>query len=789
MKKLLTMMVSCASALFAMADVQLPTGTDFESYKVNDAGAVEGGPAIPLNINKDDNGGDGDRYWYSKTSTEGIVEAAVTNNGTTAYLMLDTSEVLERTIGGYSTVDGTTTFASTNLVGGAIYFDSMVQFTATEDAVTPTAGDKLVVWLQAVEAAEAVMDGETEVEPPVSASTNLMITAGVPGEGTSINPVSYKVTNISVKPNDWARLTIKSFLKDGVPYFSVFVNGVAVDTEVDNEFLSLVDSETEGYTTITSVGFKGNGAVDDLVFTKTNPLGTDVTINVVDDEGYCKKIVYGEQTFTEFAQLKINVPVGTTEVSLKCYLDPLAELVGGTKKENDVDGNNVAWTWTGSITDNTITLTINEVQTEPEPAKPFSITIGDKTDTYETLADAIAAATAGDTIVVAQGADGATSYNIEGIKIEKSIIINLNGNTLVLNKPAVGATEATQTLGIRIEGPEKSLIDVTIMNGEIEISEANLTKKDETDKQIKMMINNYANLTLDSVILDGTNLVDPANNQPKYVLSNNRGNVLLKGTTSIIVPTTGTSVAFDVCKFQDYVVPTVTLKLDEGYTIGGDVEVTGGNFVYEAGEISGAIKFSSGTIKGVAKEDITVVPGDKVLGTNTDGAWILVDKPADPEPEEPTIGDTEVKFDETGVITNITTAANKMDVSGVADINAFLAKFEGCYTVSVENGKLNIALNDNAKPVIGEADIDSDETEEPAIQIVDGQFKVTIQDSFKSLKYKLQYKAGLGNNPETGKPYDWTEVATDEVGTKGGAMQLSAPATADKGFYRVVVTE
>jgi hypothetical protein len=131
-----------------------------------------------------------------------------------------------------------------------------------------------------------------------------------------------------------------------------------------------------------------------------------------------------------------------------------------------------------------------------------------------------------------------------------------------------------------------------------------------------------------------------------------------------------------------------------------------------------------------------------------------------------------------------------MAVSGVADadINSFLAKFEKCYTVSVADGKLSIALNDNAKPVIGEADIDSDETEEPAIQIVDGKFKVTIQDSYKSLKYKLQYKAGLGND-SNGNPYTWGDVETTEAGAKGGAMQLSAPATADKGFYRVVVTE
>ena len=634
MKKLLTMMVSCASALFAMADVTLPTEkVTFDGYN-----ATPGGAAIPLDTTKDDNKDTtGISYWYS-TATES--EAVVTNNGN-AYLMLDTSSVLQRTIGGYTTTDDGVTFASKSLSGGAVYFDSMVQFTATEDDVTPSEGDKLVVWLQAVEAADAVMDGETVVKPPVSASTNLMITAGVPGEGTSIKPVSYKVTNpnISVKPNEWARLTIKSFLKEDttVPYFSVFVNGVAVDTEVGNEFLSLVDSETLGHDTITSVGFKGTGAVDDLLFTNADPLVQTFPLSVVVPNG-CAVIscLVGGDAIESTAEETYLVDVTATDVKVMVEVPSAFNVTNANAVPGEIVDGMQTWTVPVSITSATantpFSFTVTVEAKEVPAAKPFSITIGETTTTYETLKAAFDDAPAGATIVVAKDANGdAASYNVPAFKIEKSIIIDLNGNTLVLEDPGVGANDSIKSLGIRIGSEYTEQINVTIMDGTIAVDNTDATNP------IKMMIQNYANLTLTDVELDGTNLAEPANNQPKYVLSNNRGTVLLNRSTSIIVPAAGAkgSVAFDVCEFVKGDVPTVTLSTTG--TIGGDVEVTGGNFVYTAGTISGAIKFSSGTISvAEAIKNQIEVPTGKELKVEND-VWILVDETEEPEPTAFTI--------------------------------------------------------------------------------------------------------------------------------------------------------
>ena len=85
-----------------------------------------------------------------------------------------------------------------------------------------------------------------------------------------------------------------------------------------------------------------------------------------------------------------------------------------------------------------------------------------------------------------------------------------------------------------------------------------------------MLIQNYSNLTLENVTLDGQQLAAGANS---YVLSNNNGSVQLIGTTSITAPTGG--VAFDM-----YYWPS------NGYTDG--VKVT----VNTTGTITGKIEYA-----------------------------------------------------------------------------------------------------------------------------------------------------------------------------------------------------
>ena len=170
---------------------------------------------------------------------------------------------------------------------------------------------------------------------------------------------------------------------------------------------------------------------------------------------------------------------------------------------------------------------------------------------YATLQAAIDAATAGQTVeIVGNDRDGKFITGA-GAVINKDITIDLGEKVYVIDK-AVGST-GTETLGLQILAGH----DVTLQNG-------TLTSTDvEEGKEVKMLVQNYANLTLNGISLsEGTKHV-------LYLLSNNSGNVVIEGETNIM---SENAVAFDVCKFMDYEAPVVTVKT-KGLIV-GKIEVT-----------------------------------------------------------------------------------------------------------------------------------------------------------------------------------------------------------------------
>ena len=162
---------------------------------------------------------------------------------------------------------------------------------------------------------------------------------------------------------------------------------------------------------------------------------------------------------------------------------------------------------------------------------------------YETLAEAVAV---GGEVVLLTDASG------DGIVIDKDVTIDLGGYTYTIDGTPVGST-GTKTLGFQILKDN----NVTIKNGKVEVA---------TDA-VKMLIQNYANLTLEDVTVDGTGSANML-----YVLSNNSGEVAITGATNITAPEG--AVAFDVYDYTagGYTVPTV--KVDTTGTITGAIEVS-----------------------------------------------------------------------------------------------------------------------------------------------------------------------------------------------------------------------
>ena len=211
-----------------------------------------------------------------------------------------------------------------NVSADGIYLDTLVQFTPTEDGGTPELDgeDKLAIWLN-VETREGQL--------PV---TNLMVRAGYidDANGISFATASNFVLNTAspVVAGQWYRLTVKAiadatqckaknseYNPNGITCFEIYLDGVQLatttttisdayieraieaseygwlDQTTDADFITYLQSgkvfpSLKGETTddtLAAVGFKGSGALDDIVWTTEDPFassGVDYQVTIGD---------------------------------------------------------------------------------------------------------------------------------------------------------------------------------------------------------------------------------------------------------------------------------------------------------------------------------------------------------------------------------------------------------------------------------------------------------------------------------------------------------------------------
>jgi len=189
---------------------------------------------------------------------------------------------------------------------------------------------------------------------------------------------------------------------------------------------------------------------------------------------------------------------------------------------------------------------------------------------YATLAEAVTAAQNGDTVKLLSNASGA------GVAVwqsaPKNITIDLNGNTYTVTSPAVGST-GTVTQAVHLEKGS----DITIINGTI-------TSDGSETGNVKMLVQNYSDLTLKNVTLDGSKLLNAGTG--RYVLSNNNGTITIDELCKFI--TTSGDIAFDVYDYVSggYTGVNVTVH---GDAVTGRVEIGGGD--------NATLTINGGTIK------------------------------------------------------------------------------------------------------------------------------------------------------------------------------------------------
>lgn len=140
-------------------------------------------------------------------------------------------------------------------------------------------------------------------------------------------------------------------------------------------------------------------------------------------------------------------------------------------------------------------------------------------DWYATLAEAVNAAQTWEEVLLQKDAEWAWIAIMEANA--KNITINLNEHTYTVNSTLVGSAWY-ESQSFHFEKWSK----VLIKNGEV------------TTTNASMLVQNYCDLILEDVVVDGSNL------QWTYVMSNNFGSLTLKWATEIIVPEW--KVAFDL---------------------------------------------------------------------------------------------------------------------------------------------------------------------------------------------------------------------------------------------------
>ena len=369
-----------------------------------------------------------------------------------------------------------------------------------------------------------------------------------------------------------------------------------------------------------------------------------------------------------------------------------ASITGGTFS-SDVSAYCDANYATEKNTDNTYTV---------KPLKDVAVAkIGDTY--YKTLADAVAAAQDGDTITLLKDTigSGIGTYKNPGKDLQgndqitaKGFTIDFNQHTYSVDKPAVGSkTYETQGFHFEWKGAVDTTPNITLKNGTLNVAKVH-------DPNLKLLVQNYCNLTLDNMTVDGTNLTKGWGSYT-YVTSNCNGTVTIKDS-AIISENPNADVAFDVDGARRGYGP-VKLTIEGDSKISGKFEVStneGNSLTVKGGYFTTdpSAYVASGYVAGTS--DVSGYSYKVVAKTNTGNVEVKPDV-ADPEV---TVSGSSSEEDKKKVenaaktVSAPTLGAETGDI--VKDINEDTAKtlIEKATTVQGNNKKLYVQSSLKVEP-------------------------------------------------------------------------------------------
>lgn len=303
---------------------------------------------------------------------------------------------------------------------------------------------------------------------------------------------------------------------------------------------------------------------DETVYTMSNNCGNitinNTTINAGKAKGYTSPAfafdVYGgwykdDVTVTVTGNSVINgdIEIDRDTGDSKNTLKLEGCTVNGTLKIGDgAVNNNMAM-----VTKTDATILENEVA--GHKWVDGKLTLDEKyvarigTDKYfETLEAAVAGAADGNTIVLLKDSSG-NGIKVEANKFATGLTVDFGGHTYTFSGTPVGST-GSETQAAHFESGNK----ITLKNGKFNVSGETDANGYKVVAPLKILLQNYADLTLDNMILDGTNV--STGMEDLITLSTNNGAVEIIDT-QIIAPDKPSSnyyysYAISVCGFQGY---------------------------------------------------------------------------------------------------------------------------------------------------------------------------------------------------------------------------------------------
>ena len=160
-------------------------------------------------------------------------------------------------------------------------------------------------------------------------------------------------------------------------------------------------------------------------------------------------------------------------------------------------------------------------------------------------------------------ADGRDTY--KGISIKENATIDLANGKYTFSYPGAGSS-GTETNALQIL---KNADKVTIKNGTINVNNSGDIPSGQ--KPIKRLIQNYANLTLDGVTVDGRGINLAGSTPGDYVMSFNNGNSTITNSTIIA---NADDYAFDVYYWKDGGYASSIVEVNDS-TINGRIIIDG----------------------------------------------------------------------------------------------------------------------------------------------------------------------------------------------------------------------